>query len=222
MLHAYPLHCSNLSESLYSLLIIKHDLLVQLHVGSFFLNLFAELVKGLNSSICVRVSTRGFPIFIFEAPLLSLGVTQDLRQVLGAASSVGPLELLGVPLRFLWLVRVFLVFFGWDLVTFFVKFGGYFLLLLFNWLLNHIASDFKGSRLLIAQQADNTTNFANVTFDREEFIHNTHLHFLLLRLEFVGVAEAFEKNETLICAVFANLLFHELHNELLVEVHGGV
>lgn len=168
----------------------------------------------------MRVSTGGFPIFLFEAPLLSLGVTQYLRQVLGAASSVGPFELLGIPDLLLWLVRVILVFFGRDLFTIFVKFGGYFLFLLFNWLLNHIASDFEGSRLLLAQQADYTANFSDVTFNREEFIHDTHLHFLFLILKFVGVAEAFEKDETLVFAVFSNFLLYELHNELLVEVQG--
>ena len=61
-------------------------------------DLLAELVQSLHSSVVMGVRLVCLPILFLEVGPVAHVVTEELRQVLGAAVGNGPFVVLGVPL----------------------------------------------------------------------------------------------------------------------------
>lgn len=202
--------------TLASLEVVENDLLVHRHAVAVVGKLLAELVQGFDGRISVRCCLVGLPVLLLEVGAVAHVVSEELRQVLGLAVGHGPAVVCGLPLR-----RGFLTFFGGLLRRSFLFFTfalGLLFLLLFldNWLLNLVGLEHGG--LLVVLQANDTNDLANVLLNGEEFVHESELEALLLRLQLARVAVTLEQDETLRCARFSNLLLDKLHNESLIEV----
>jgi hypothetical protein len=173
----------------------------------------------------VGVSAVGFPVFLFEAAGFAdnpaLGVTEQDRQVLRAAVSNRPPVVLGVPFRNLGL----LLFLRHSFLLTFLFIASFyldddFLRLLDDDFLVAVVSQVEGGNLLFVLEADDSDDFTDATLNGEELVHEAQLQALLLGLEFVGVAEALKKDETLTSSVLGNLLLNELHHQSGLEMDG--
>jgi len=127
----------------HSFSVVENDLHVLSHAVTIVTivgNSLAEVVKGLDGGISMRVSSgEGLPVPFFEAGPAAFKVTEKLRQVLRLSVSDSPLEVLRLPCGSLLLLLVI------GLRSFFsgsfsFSFNGSSRLLNFflNWLLDHI------------------------------------------------------------------------------------
>ena len=150
-------------------------------------------------------------------------VTEQLANVSGILVGTRPCIVLGIPRWGLFLLLVcFYRLCRRFLAGFAFGFWLVFLLLFLNRFFDHLPGRLEFGRLPLGSQIDAASDWSDIAHNAEEFVHEAHLEAIIFIGKLAVVQEALEENETLIGAVLSNLLLHELHDQVLVEVHRRV
>jgi len=152
----------------------------------------------------------------------SLVVTENLGKVFSTAVGDGPLKLAGVPFR----LGGFTFLFDWG--SFFS-----FLLAFFAFFLNRLFDDFGFDELLkfifsevsfflFVLERDDSGNFSDDLFNAEKLIHVAKGETVVLTVQLAVVAKTFKEDILLAGSLLSNSGLNHLHNNVEVEMNGGV